>query len=72
MRANNRLDITMDFWRNNIDKIIELNDKVILNHKGSIGNAQMEKRKIQVAKEADEKDLNELEALQNKIKFKNK
>ncbi len=84
LRAQNRQDINMDFWRDNVDKIIALNDKTLLDHKGSISNAQMEKmaaklylkfdakRKIEEAKEADEQDLEELKALENKIKSKKK
>jgi len=84
LRAKNRQDITMDFWRDNVDKIIALNDKILLDHKGSISNAQMEKmveklyqkfdakRKIEEAKAADEQDLKELKALEDKIKSKKK
>jgi hypothetical protein len=80
LRAKNRQDITTNFWKENIDKIIELNDKQVLNHKGSISHAQMEqqveniyekfetKRKIADAKQADAQDLEELKALENKIK----
>ncbi len=41
LRAKNRQEITTQFWRENIDKIIELNDRPLLNHKGSISHAQM-------------------------------
>lgn len=80
LRAKNRQDITMAFWRQNIDKIIELNDKTVLLNKGSITNAQMEKmvekiyekfdtkRKIEDAKKADDQDIEELKALEQKIK----
>jgi hypothetical protein len=30
LRAKNRIDITMDFWRDNVDKILALNDKLVL------------------------------------------
>ena len=84
LRAKNRQDITMAFWRENIDKIILLNDKTILQGKGKVSNEQMEKkadalfasfdakRKIAEAKQADEQDLEELKALENKIKAKKK
>lgn len=80
LRAKNRQDITMAFWQQNIDKIIELNDKTVLTNKGSITNAQMEKmvekiyekfdtkRKIEDAKKADDQDIEELKALEQKIK----
>jgi hypothetical protein len=84
LRAKNRQDITMAFWRENIDKIILLNDKAILQGKGKVSNEQMEKkvdamfasfdskRKIAEAKQADEQDLEELKALENRIKAKKK
>jgi hypothetical protein len=84
LRAKNRKDITMNFWRENIDKIILLNDKDILQGRGRISNEQMEKaadavfanfdskRKISEAQQADDHDLEELEAIENKIKAKKK
>jgi len=84
LRAKNRQDITMNFWRENIDKILELNDKAILQGKGSISNEQMEKmiaqlydvydakRKTIEAETADYQDLEELKALENTIKAKKK
>lgn len=83
LRAKNRLDVTMRFWKENVDKILDLNDKPILQGKGSISNAQMEKmvekiylvfdtkRKTEEAKKADNEDLQELNALEQEIK-KNK
>ncbi len=80
LRAKNRQDITMAFWKENIDKIITLNDKEILNTKGKISHPQMEKkvdaifdsfeakRKIADAQQADAQDLEELKALENKVK----
>lgn len=80
LRAKNRQDITMDFWRENVDRIIEFNDKKILSGKGSISNAQMEKmivkayqtfdakRKLEDAKQADADDLQELKSLEEELK----
>jgi hypothetical protein len=80
LRAKNRIDITMHFWKENIDKIILLNDKQVLNHNGTISHIEMEKqvdviyekfnarRKEIDAKEADEMDMEELRQLENKIK----
>ncbi len=80
LRAKNRIDITMHFWKENIDKIILLNDKQVLSNNGTISHIEMEKRvdiiyekfneqrkKID-AKEADEMDMEELRQLENKIK----
>ncbi len=80
LRAKNRQDITMNFWKENVDKILDLNDKPILQSKGSISNAQMEemvekiylvfnnKRKTEEALNADAEDLQELKALEQQIK----
>ena len=79
LRAKNRVDVTMNFWRDNVDKILDFNDKKILKDAGKIGNNQMEekvreiykifdgKRKIYEAKQAD---LKEIEELKNKIEEK--
>jgi hypothetical protein len=82
LRAKNRQDITIKFWRENVDRIIELNDKELLTHKGSISKIQMEKqvndiyekfnakRKITDAQLADKQDFEELKQLEEKIKKK--
>jgi len=44
LRAKNRQDITMAFWRENIDKIILLNDKVILQGKGKVAMNKWRKK----------------------------
>jgi len=80
LRAKNRQDITMEFWRENIDRIIAFNDKEVLKGHGSISNEQMkkmvesvyktfdEKRKKYEAIEADNQDLEELQQLEAKVK----
>ena len=80
LRAKNRQDITMEFWRENIDRIIAFNDKEVLKGHGSISNEQMKKmvesvyetfdkkRKKYEAIEADNQDLEALQQLEAKIK----
>lgn len=80
LRAKNHTDLTMHFWRENVDKILMFNDQPLLTHRGKISNAQMEKkvreiyeqfdqrRKTEAAKQADEEDLRELEQLEEQIK----
>jgi len=82
LRAKNRQDLTMDFWRVNVDRILEFQDQAVLNHKGSISKAEMEKqvkalyekfdqrRKIAEARAADAQDMEELKALEEEIKKK--
>ncbi len=83
LRAKNRQDLTVGFWKENVDKILELNEKKILNHSGSISNAEMEKivrsiydkfdhkRKAFAAQIADEQDMLEFKKLEQELK-KNK
>lgn len=84
LRAKNKNDLTMRFWRENVDRIIELNDKSVLQNSGSITHEEMEKivlaeyeqfnnsrQKIEALK-ADDDDLNELKQLEQKIKSKKK
>lgn len=80
LRIKNRIDITMDFWRENVDKILMLNDKKVLKGKGSVSTALMEKkveeiyetfeskRKSFEAQMADENELEELRRLEMEIK----
>ena len=82
LRVKERIDITMKFWTENVDKILDFNDKPLLTDKGSISNKAMEekvreiyalfdkKRKTFEAEQADKQDLDELKALENKLKEK--
>lgn len=82
LRAKNRQDITMDFWRENIDRMIEFNDKEVLKNNGTISHTQMEKmvekvysafdekRKEREAIEADFQDLEELKQLEERVKIR--
>jgi virulence protein len=81
LRAKNRQDITMDFWQENIDKIITFNDKELLKGNGSISNEQMKKlvgkvyeefdtkRKQFEVQQADLYDLKEIEDWEKNIKL---
>ena len=83
LRAKNRMDIKMDFWRDNVDKIIEFQDKKILQNAGSISKIDMEKHVSEIylefdkrrkefdALEADRNDMEELKQIENEIKKKN-
>ena len=80
LRAKNRVDTTMDFWRENADRVIESNDFSLLQDKGSKSKKQMEKlalaeyeqfdtrRKAYDAKLADKLDEAELLELETEIK----
>ncbi len=80
LKAKNKEKITMDFWRENVDKIIEFNDKEVLKNFGKVSTEHMkksvsniynefdEKRKKHEAYLEEQKELKEIEALENKIK----
>jgi len=79
LRAKNRMDITMNFWKQNIDKVLELNDKKILKGLGSISNKQMEEKVKQIyaqfdtqrkLEEAQKEDAIELEEIEKLLKKK--
>lgn len=82
MRAKERRDLTLDYWRNNVDALLTFQGKDILQGKGEVSNASMEsiahkvydefnaKRKQLEAKQADADDLKMLEDIENQIKGK--
>ena len=79
LRAKNRIDITMKFWHDNVDRLLAFNERPLLKGKGAISNTAMEekvgeiyqlfdaKRKTYEAEQADQEDLAELKQLEEKI-----
>ncbi|MCP4576870.1 MAG: virulence RhuM family protein [Deltaproteobacteria bacterium] len=79
LRAKNRIDITMKFWHDNVDRMLAFNERPLLKGKGTISNAAMEekvreiyqlfdaKRKTYEAEQADKEDLAELKLMEEKI-----
>ena len=79
LRVKDRQDIDMNYWKENVDEIIQFNEKEVLKNKGKISNKEMEeivkkryekfnkKRKQVEAKLADEEDIKELEMLEGRI-----
>jgi hypothetical protein len=79
LRTKSRQQIRMDFWKENIGQIIASNGFQLLNHAGSVSQAQMEqmtsaryaefdlRRRQQEAVEADQADEAELKALEQKL-----
>jgi len=77
LRAKERMDIAMSFWQENVDRILELNDKKVLTGQGSISNAQMEQKVREIysefahrrrAYEADLADKQDLQEIEDTIK----
>ncbi|PJG82274.1 RhuM family protein [Caviibacterium pharyngocola] len=82
LRAKNRQDLTLSFWRNRVDSIIEDNGFNVLIGKGERTHKQMEqiayqqydlfqqKRGEWLLKQAEVADLNELEELNQAVKYR--
>ena len=80
LRVKERKDLTLDFWRNNVNGLLTYHGKDILQGKGSVSNAEMEqqvnalyeqfnaRRKEVDALQADEEDKKLLEQLIDKTK----
>lgn len=78
LRAKNRMDITTKFWKENVDKILNFQDKKVLKGSGSIANKQMEEIVRNVYENFDrrrkkydaiQEDMNDVEEL-NQIEYK--
>lgn len=80
LRAKNRKETRMAFWKENIDQILVSNDFPLLDGKGCISHEQMEstttaryvefdaRRKTQEAIDADAADEAELKSLESRLK----
>ena len=83
-RVKGRRDLTLDYWRKNVDNLLTFQEKDILQGKGSISNTEAEeivrsrydifnaKRKQLDAQDADAEDLKMLENLEKSILGKDK
>lgn len=80
LRAKQRQDLTLDFWRKNLDKMLDFNDQPILEGAGTISHEQMtaianqcyaafdDQRRQQERLQADADDLKEIEQLEQSLK----
>lgn len=80
LRVKNRQDLTVKYWRTNVDRLLEFQDQRILGNSGSISHEIMEakvrdiyedfdqRRKTAAAQEADLMDLIELKAIEEEVK----
>jgi hypothetical protein len=78
-RVKGRRDLTLDYWRKNVDNLLTFQEKDILQGKGSISNAEAEsivwgiydsfnaQRKQLDAQQADADDIRMLEDLEKSI-----
>lgn len=82
LRVKQQRELTLDFWRNNIDKMLAFNDQAILEGAGSVSRENMEKiaheryeafdqqRRLAEVRAADAADLKEIERLEQDLKCK--
>lgn len=84
LTVKERKDLTIAFWKENVDKLLNFQNKKILQGSGSISNAEMEeivgniyqtfnqKRLTFDAINADKEDIEEIEAIEKKLKRRKK
>jgi len=80
LRARDRRDLTLDYWRNNVDRLLEFNERPVLDGAGAVSAERARevahqrydefdaRRRRDEAMEADAEDLRELEALEKRIR----
>jgi hypothetical protein len=80
LRAREREQLTLDYWRNNVDRLLEFNERPLLDHPGSVSHEEMKaiagehyetfdaRRRGQEALQADAEDLRTLEEIGKKAK----
>lgn len=80
LRVKQQKELTLDFWRSNVDKMLAFNDQPILQGAGSVSRERMEqlaheryqtfdqKRREAERLQADADDLKEIEQLENTLK----
>ena len=76
LRVKDRKQLTLDYWRTNVDRLLEYSEKVILDHAGAVSREEMERiahqrfetfdehRRLAEAKQADAENLAELERVE--------
>ncbi len=82
LRIKERKMLTLDYWRSNVDRMLEFNEKSILQGKGSVSKETMQQiarerydtfdsaRRLADAQQADADDLAELEKLEKELEQK--
>ena len=82
LRAKERKQLTLDYWRQNVDRLLEFNERPVLKNAGSVGSEQMKtiahkryeifdtKRRSAEAVATDAEDIKALEAIEQQAKRK--
>ncbi|MBJ7555455.1 virulence RhuM family protein [Marinomonas spartinae] len=84
LRVKQQKDLTLEFWQNNLDRMLAFNDQAVLDGAGTVSHEEMKRiaqtryedfdqqRRQHEATEADIEDLKSLEALEQRLKDQNK
>ena len=82
LRVKRRKDLTLDYWRQNVDQMLAFNDRPVLDGLGTVSNKRMKRvaferyeafddqRRLLEAQAADAEDLKQIEELERKVKKK--
>lgn len=82
LRVKERKQLTLDYWRQNVDRLLEFNEKAVLTHAGSVSHEDMERiarerfdafaenRRIAEARQADAEEIVELEQIEKQLEQK--
>lgn len=80
LRVKQRKDLTLDFWRRNVDDLLRFNDQAVLEGPGTVSREAMTRvahdryetfdaqRRIAEVAEADTEDLRQIEELERELK----
>lgn len=83
LRVKQRRDLTLDYWRQNVDDLLAFNDRPVLQGPGSVSREEMkriaheryddfdERRRLDEAQAADADDLRQIEDLERRLKDEN-
>lgn len=79
LRLKGHKQLTLDYWRTNVDRLLEFNDRPVLKHAGSVSATDMkaiaekryeafdDRRRLAEATEADQEDIRALEDAEKKL-----
>ena len=82
LRVKERKQLTLDYWRQNVDRLLAFNEKAVLTHAGNVSREEMERiarerydrfdknRRLAEAKQADAEEIEELEQLAKQLEDK--
>ena len=82
LRVKERKQLTLDYWRQNVDRLLDFNEKAVLTHAGSVSREAMkriarerfdafdENRRLAEARQTDAEEIAELERIEKQLEQK--